>query len=114
MSERSDSSVSDIWAGYQEVSRVTSLVDGAQAKALLVDDRRDNLIPLEAILQGLPGEPVAGESGAAALKQLLIGDFAGILLDAPMPGMDGVETAGHINQRGPHPHVPTTFLPAPR
>src|SRR2546421_4737429 len=112
MSERSDSSVSDIWAGYQEVSRVTSLVDGAQAKALLVDDRKDNLIALEAILQGLPGEPVAVESGAAALKQLLIDDFAVILLDAQMPEMDGFETASHIKHRERTRHVPIIFLTA--
>ena len=104
--------MSDIWAGYQEVSRVTSLVDGAQAKALLVDDRRDNLIALEAILQGLPVEPVAVESGAAALKQLLIGDFAVILLDAQMPEMDGFETASHIKQRERTRHVPIIFLTA--
>ena len=44
------------------------------AKALLVDDRRDNLVALEAILQGLPVQAVAVESGEAALKQLLVDD----------------------------------------
>jgi CheY-like chemotaxis protein len=83
-----------------------------QAKALLVDDRRDNLIALEAILQGLPVEPVAVESGAAALKQLLIDDFAVILLDAQMPEMDGFETASHIKQRERTRHVPIIFLTA--
>ncbi len=86
--------------------------DGAPAKALLVDDRRDNLIALEAILQGLPVEPVAVESGAAALKQLLIDDFAVILLDAQMPEMDGFETASHIKQRERTRHVPIIFLTA--
>jgi CheY-like chemotaxis protein len=86
--------------------------DGAPAKALLVDDRRDNLIALEAILQGLPVEPVAVESGAAALKQLLIEDFAVILLDAQMPEMDGFETASHIKQRERTRHVPIIFLTA--
>ncbi len=83
-----------------------------QAKALLVDDRKDNLIALEAILQGLPVEPVAVESGAAALKQLLIDDFAVILLDAQMPEMDGFETASHIKQRERTRHVPIIFLTA--
>jgi len=87
-------------------------VDGAPAKALLVDDRRDNLIALEAILQGLPVEPVAVESGEAALKQLLIDDFAVILLDAQMPEMDGFETASHIKQRERTRHVPIIFLTA--
>jgi CheY-like chemotaxis protein len=96
-----------------EVSKVVGLSDGgARAKALLVDDRRDNLIALEAILQGLPVEPVAVESGAAALKQLLIDDFAVILLDAQMPEMDGFETASHIKQRERTRHVPIIFLTA--
>jgi len=86
--------------------------DGTPAKALLVDDRRDNLIALEAILQGLPVEPVAVESGSAALKQLLIDDFAVILLDAQMPEMDGFETASHIKQRERTRHVPIIFLTA--
>lgn len=86
--------------------------DALTAKALLVDDRKDNLIALEAILQGLPVEVVAVESGAAALKQLLIDDFAVILLDAQMPEMDGFETAGHIKQRERTRHVPIIFLTA--
>jgi CheY-like chemotaxis protein len=86
--------------------------DDVLPKALLVDDRRDNLIALEAILQGLPVEPVAVESGAAALKQLLIDDFAVILLDAQMPEMDGFETASHIKQRERTRHVPIIFLTA--
>src|SRR2546430_7293720 len=95
-----------------EVSPVVAGRDGAQARAVLVDDRRDTLIALEAILQGLPVEPVAVESGAAALKQLLIGDFAVILLDAQMPEMDGFETASHIKQRERTRHVPIIFLTA--
>ena len=82
------------------------------AKALLVDDRRENLLALEAILQGLPVEPVAVESGEAALKQLLVEDFAVILLDAQMPNMDGFETAGHIKRRERTRHVPIIFLTA--
>ncbi|MEJ3748365.1 response regulator [Actinomycetes bacterium KLBMP 9797] len=82
------------------------------AKALLVDDRRDNLIALEAILQGLPVRAVAVESGEAALKQLLVDDFAVILLDAQMPNMDGFETAGHIKRRERTRHVPIIFLTA--
>lgn len=83
-----------------------------RAKALLVDDRRDNLIALEAILQGLPVEPVAVESGEAALKQLLLDDFAVILMDAQMPNMDGFETATHIKRRERTRHVPILFLTA--
>src|SRR3954465_724392 len=82
------------------------------AKALLVDDRKDNLIALEAILQGLPVQPVAVESGEAALKQLLVDDFAVILLDAQMPNMDGFETPSHIKRRERTRHVPILFLTA--
>ncbi|MER5456811.1 response regulator [Micromonospora sp. NPDC002389] len=82
------------------------------AKALLVDDRRENLMALEAILQGLPVQTVAVESGEAALKQLLVDDFAVILLDAQMPDMDGFETASHIKRRERTRHVPIIFLTA--
>jgi CheY-like chemotaxis protein len=83
-----------------------------RAKALLVDDRRDNLLALEAILQGLPVDTVAVESGEAALKQLLVDDFAVILLDAQMPEMDGFEAASHIKRRERTRHVPIIFLTA--
>jgi len=82
------------------------------ARALLVDDRRENLVALEAILQGLPVETVPVISGEAALKQLLIDDFAVILLDASMPTMDGFETATHIKQRERTRHIPIIFLTA--
>lgn len=82
------------------------------AKALLVDDRRENLVALEAILQGLPVETVSVTSGEAALKQLLLEEFAVILLDASMPTMDGFETATHIKQRERTRHIPIIFLTA--
>jgi len=82
------------------------------AKVLLVDDRRDNLLALEAILQGLPVQPVGAESGEEALKHLLVDDFAVILLDAQMPSMDGFETARHIKRRERTRHVPIIFLTA--
>ena len=82
------------------------------AKALLVDDRRENLVALEALLQGMPVQAVAVESGEAALKQLLLDDFAVILLDAQMPDMDGFETASHIKRRERTRHIPIIFLTA--
>ncbi|WP_432833760.1 response regulator [Dactylosporangium sp. CA-092794] len=82
------------------------------AKVLLVDDRRDNLLALEAILQGLPVQTVGADSGEDALKRLLIDDFALILLDAQMPTMDGFETARHIKRRERTRHVPIIFLTA--
>ncbi|KPC69510.1 response regulator receiver protein, partial [Thermoactinomyces vulgaris] len=62
------------------------------ARVLLVDDRSENLLALEAILQGLPVNTIAVTSGEEALKRLLSEDYAAILLDAQMPGMDGFET----------------------
>ncbi|MET7393189.1 response regulator [Dactylosporangium sp. NPDC005572] len=82
------------------------------ARVLLVDDRRDNLLALEAILQGLPVQTVGAESGEEALKHLLVDDFALILLDAQMPTMDGFETARHIKRRERTRHVPIIFLTA--
>jgi CheY-like chemotaxis protein len=84
----------------------------ATAKVLVVDDRRENLIALEAILQGLPLETVLVTSGEDALKKLLVDDYAAILLDAQMPGMDGFQTAEHIKQRERTRHIPIIFLTA--
>ena len=81
-------------------------------KVLAVDDRPENLLALEAILQGLPVEVVGVASGDEALKRLLVDDFAVILLDALMPGMDGFETAGHIKRRQRTQHIPIVFLTA--
>lgn len=82
------------------------------AKVLLVDDRKDNLVALTAILQGLPVHPVAVDSGTAALKALLMDDFAMILMDAQMPTMDGFETAARIRERERTRNVPIIFLTA--
>jgi CheY-like chemotaxis protein len=82
------------------------------ARVLLVDDRSENLLALEAILQGLPVATIAVTSGEEALKRLLTEDFAAILLDAQMPGMDGFETARHIKQREKTRHTPIIFLTA--
>src|SRR5690606_34367361 len=67
-----------------------------KAKILLVDDRPENLLALEAILSALDQTLVRASSGEEALKALLTDDFAVILLDVQMPGMDGFETAAHI------------------
>lgn len=83
-----------------------------QAKVLAVDDRSENLIALEAILQGLPVEITSVTSGDDALKRLLLDDYAVILLDAQMPGMDGFETASHIKQRERTRRIPIVFLTA--
>ncbi|GAA3751997.1 response regulator [Salinactinospora qingdaonensis] len=81
-----------------------------KANILLVDDREDNLTALEAILTSLDQNLVRASSGEAALKALLEGDFAVILLDVMMPGMDGFETAAHIKQREKTKDIPIIFL----
>ena len=81
-------------------------------KILLVDDRPENLLALEAILSGLGHELVKASSGEEALKRLLSDDVAVILLDVQMPGMDGFETASHIKQRERTRDIPIVFLTA--
>jgi CheY-like chemotaxis protein len=83
-----------------------------RARILLVDDRPENLLALEAILSALDQTLVRASSGEEALRQLLKDDFALILLDAHMPGMDGFETAEHIKRRERTRHVPILFLTA--
>ena len=83
-----------------------------KAKILLVDDRAENLVALEAILSSLNQTLVPARSGDAALKALLSDEFAVILLDVLMPGMDGFETAAHIKRRPKTRDVPIIFLTA--
>ena len=85
---------------------------GTSAKILLVDDRPENLLALEAILSGLGHDLVKAASGEEALKRLLTEDVAVILLDVQMPGMDGFETANHIKQRERTRDIPILFLTA--
>ena len=82
------------------------------AKILMVDDRPENLLALEAILQSLGHELIKASSGEEALKCLLTHDVAVILLDVQMPGMDGFETAGHVKRREKTRDIPILFLTA--
>jgi len=83
-----------------------------RAKLLLVDDRPENLLALEALLEPLGQELVLAESGEEALRHLLQEEFAAILLDVQMPGMDGFQTAELIKKRERTRHVPILFLTA--
>lgn len=83
-----------------------------KVNVLLVDDRPENLIALEAVLHPLGQNLVSAASGEHALKCLLDQDFAVILLDVQMVGMDGFETAALIRQRERSRHTPIIFLTA--
>ena len=83
-----------------------------RASILIVDDRPENLLALEAILDPLGHELIRANSGAEALKKLLVHDFAAILIDVQMPGINGFETVEIIKSRERTRHIPVIFLTA--
>jgi PAS domain S-box-containing protein len=83
-----------------------------QVNILLVDDRAENLLALEAILEPLGQNLVRASSGEDALRRLLEQEFAVILLDVQMPGMNGFETAELIKAREKTRYTPIIFLTA--
>jgi PAS domain S-box-containing protein len=85
---------------------------GSPVKVLIVDDRPENLLAIEAILEPLGETLVRANSGQEALSKLLTSDFALVLLDVSMPGMDGFETATRIKERRKTSAIPIIFLTA--
>jgi PAS domain S-box-containing protein len=83
-----------------------------RASILLVDDREENLIALEAVLEPLGHLLVRVDSGIGALREILLHDFACILLDVDMPDIDGFETARMIKQRSRSQNIPIVFVTA--
>ena len=83
-----------------------------EPNVLLVDDRPDNLVALEAVLDPLDLNIVTARSGEEALKHLLDTEFSVILLDVQMPGMDGFQTAQEIKNRERTRDIPIIFLTA--
>jgi len=81
-----------------------------RVRILLVDDSADKLLSLGAILDELGQEVVEARSGREALRKLLTQEFAVVLLDVNMPGMDGFETAAMIRQRKSSEHTPIIFI----
>lgn len=79
---------------------------------LVVDDRPDNLHAMQALLSSLDCRVVTAPSGPEALKHLLLDEFALVLLDVQMPGLDGYETARHIKMRERTRSLPIIFLSA--
>ena len=83
-----------------------------QARILLVDDRPENLVALEAILSSLNQILVPVRSGEQAVQAVQADEYAVVLLDIMMPGMDGFETATQIKRHARSRDVPIIFLTA--
>jgi signal transduction histidine kinase len=92
------------------ISMVPEHPRDSRMKILLVDDTPENLVSLEAALNGLGEDLVSAHSGKEALRHLLQDDFAAILLDVRMPEMDGFETAELIRSRPRSRQIPILFL----
>src|SRR3954468_24141559 len=96
---------------------VSAPIDGIESpqppvEILIVDDRPENLLALEAILEPLGQILVRATSGEDALRKLLTHDVAAILLDVQMPGMNGFEAARLIKAREKSRYIPIIFLTA--
>lgn len=88
------------------------MVPEQKINILIVDDRPENLFTLEAIIESDHYHLVKAHSGEEALKHLLKDDFAAILLDVQMPGMDGFDTARIIKAREKTKNIPILFITA--
>src|ERR1044071_11344 len=86
--------------------------EDVRVSILLVDDRSENLLALTAILDSPEYRLVTASSGRDALRHILETDFAVIVLDVFMPGMDGFEVASTIKLRPRSRHTPIIFLTA--
>jgi signal transduction histidine kinase len=84
--------------------------EAEQPSVLAVDDDARNLMALQGLLADMPIQVVTARSGEEALRALLKQEFAVILLDARMPGMDGFEVARLIRERERTRHTPIIFL----
>jgi len=87
-------------------------VGGRKADILIVDDRPGQLLVYQTILGDIGQTLFTAASGEEALKQVLNRDFAAILLDVNMPGLNGLETAALIRSRSRSAHVPIIFITA--
>src|SRR5215211_6603259 len=99
-------------SGAPSSIEVTTMPTTSPVNILLIDDRAENLLVLEAMLEPLGQNLITARSGEEALKYLLRQDCAVILLDVQMPGMDGFETAELIRGRDRSKHTPIIFLTA--
>lgn len=86
--------------------------DQDHASILIVDDNPHNLLAMEASLERLGENMVRANSGREALDLISQQEFAVVLLDVQMPGMDGLETAEHIREMEMSRHTPIIFVTA--
>src|SRR4051812_43775326 len=96
---------------FRSTPEVANSMD-ERANILIVDDRPDQLFALRTVLEELGQNIITASSGEMALKRVLAHDFAVILLDVNMPGIDGLETAALIRSRKKSAHVPIIFVTA--
>ncbi|WP_246024473.1 response regulator [Azospirillum ramasamyi] len=100
-------------AGWESMTTdVPPQPDKVDVAILIVDDDPRNLFAVRETLEDMNAQLVLARSGEEALKHLLRQDFALILLDVHMPGMDGYETAELIRLREKSRHIPIIFLTA--
>jgi signal transduction histidine kinase len=101
-------------ASLSDRASAVNTADAAQAPVniLLVDDQPGRLLTYRTILEPLGERLVEASSGEQALKRLMEDDFAVILLDVNMPGMDGFETAALIHQHPRFEQTPIIFVTA--
>ena len=95
-----------------DVALAPSARELPKVSVLLVDDRAENLFALEASLEPLGQRLVRAQSGDDALRAVLDEQFAVILMDVRMPGLDGFETLALLRQRERTRHIPIIFLTA--
>jgi len=88
------------------------MADSHHASILIVDDDEKSLLAMEAVLRSLGSRLVIAHSGEEALRKVLDDDFAAILMDVRMPGIDGFTTARMIRERKRSRYTPIIFLTA--
>jgi CheY-like chemotaxis protein len=99
-------------SGIDPFVRGETAMSDERANILIVDDRPEQLFVLRTVLEDLGQNIITATSGEMALKRVLAHDFAVILLDVNMPGIDGLEAAALIRSRKRSAHVPIIFITA--
>jgi signal transduction histidine kinase/DNA-binding response OmpR family regulator len=88
------------------------MADADKVNILIVDDLPEKVLVVSSVLEDLNQNIVVAHTGEEALRRVLEQDFAVILLDVNMPGMDGFETAAYVRKRRRSAHTPIIFITA--